>query len=67
MKDGWMRLEEFQQEANEGLCWIDYKGCVVSAYHSYDGLFHFDKTNRNVYLRECIKFVQPIIVPRRRV
>ena len=55
----WVTVQQFQQEANEGWCWIAYKGRVVEAYHDYHGRFRFHRMSDNVYLTECIAYVMP--------
>lgn len=59
----WVNLEQFTTEADEGPCWIAYKGCVVLAYFNDSGLFKFDQNSRHAYLRECITAVQAIRMP----
>ncbi len=59
----WIDLKEFTEKADEGPCWIAYKGKVLQAYFDDRGLFRFHKNNRNVYLRECIIAVQAIKMP----
>lgn len=56
---GWLTLDEFNQEANEGWCWIVYKGRVTEAYHDHQGHFRFHRLSQNVYLSECISAVMP--------
>lgn len=59
----WISVEEFQLEANEGWCWIVYKGRVVEAYHDHDGRFRFGRYSTNCYMTECISWVMPWVVP----
>ena len=59
----WVNLKQFTAEADQGPCWIAYKGHVVQAYFDDQGLFRFEKHSINAYLRECITAVQAIKMP----
>ena len=59
----WVDLKQFIEKADEGPCWLAYKGSVVLAYYDDHQLFRFNKHNSNVYLRECITAVQAIKMP----
>lgn len=59
----WVSVEEFQQEPNEGECFILYKGRVVFAYHDHRERFMFGKYSNNCYMTECISAVMPIVIP----
>ena len=59
----WQSVEDFQKEANEGLCWIVYKGRVVLAYHSHKQDFVSIKLNNFIYMTECISSVMAINPP----
>jgi hypothetical protein len=59
----WITLEQFQSEANEGWCWIVYKGRVTEAYHDHVGFFKFHRLSDNCYMTECISAVMPFDRP----
>lgn len=59
----WISVEEFQEEANEGLCWILYKGRVTDAYHNHKGKFLFHRGSACGYMAECITGVIPMYPP----
>ena len=61
--DGWVSVDEFQQEPNEGECFIVYKGRVLIAYHDHREYFLFSKYASNCYMTECISAVMPIYYP----
>lgn len=61
--EGWIEVREFQQEANEGWCWIVYKRRVVEAYHDHEQHFRFHRWSDNVYMTECITHVMPWYKP----
>lgn len=63
MTTNWQTLQEFQSEANEGYCWIQYKGRVTIAYHNHDQIFMFTQHSSNCFMTECISAVMPIIAP----
>ena len=55
----WQPVGKFQQEANEGWCWIVYKGRVTEAYHDHNQFFRFHRLSDNCYMTECISAVMP--------
>lgn len=59
----WMTIDEFQQESNEGWCWIVYKGRVVVAYHDYRQKFRPNRLSDNMFMTECISHAMPIRNP----
>ena len=60
---GWQTISDFQSIANEGWCWIYYKGRVVEAYHDHKQNFRFHKHSDNVYMTECITHAMPWYMP----
>lgn len=59
----WQQIDEFENEANEGWCWIIYKGRVTEAYRDREGFYRFHRLSPNCYLRECITLVMPFDRP----
>ncbi len=59
----WINIDEFLKTPSEGLCWIIYKGRVVSAYHHHNGSFAFSAASLDRYTTECITKVIPIMKP----
>ncbi len=59
----WISVEKFQEEPNEGVCWIVHKGRVKHAYHDHKSMFRFSPWSDNVYMAESITAVQPILTP----
>jgi len=63
ISSSWETVEEFQQQANEGWCWIVYNGRVTEAYHDNAKMFRFHRMSDNVFMTECISWVMPWIKP----
>ena len=59
----WQSVEDFQKEANEGHCWIVYKGRVTLAWHNYEQIFRFSRTGAGCYMTECISSVMVLNPP----
>ena len=59
----WQSVDDFKKEANEGHCWIVYKGRVALAYHDHKGFFRFNRTSTGMYMTECISSVMAINPP----
>ena len=60
--DLWQTVEAFQEEPNEGYCWIIYKGRRVEAYHM-NYTFLFSKYSTSIFSHEHITFAQSIPIP----
>ena len=63
MNEQWQSVDDFRKEANEGHCWIIYKGRVVLAYHDHEQFFRSNRVGGVIYMTECVSSVMVLNPP----